>query len=237
MYISLFLTELKYRSLYLLLSYFLTLFIISYYYEELLFLFLNSLLEKSLLDQLVTTSIEEAFITYSQLIFLFSCIIICPFILIQSILFLTPGLYRYERMKLWSTSIKLVCMIVLGFLFTIHILIPSFYSYFMSYNSSFLLLEIRIYDYLKLTIEIFLGILIFLLIPFSISLMNLDSKFLILFRKYIFLLLLIISGFITPPDYISQFFLTILFYSLYEIIILSSISTELWNKMNKSIGN
>ena len=96
-YLQLHLFELKYNFFILLIT-FCYLFIISYYFsDQLIYLFVNNLLNKNMLKYLIFTNITEIFITN-----LFISIFISIFITIQITIlllwfFLKKGLYKFEN--------------------------------------------------------------------------------------------------------------------------------------------
>ena len=93
-YLQLHLFELKYNFFILLIA-FCYLFIISYYFsDQLIYLFVNNLLNKNMLKYFIFTNITEIFITNIYISFFISLFITIQIIILLIWFFLIKGLYK-----------------------------------------------------------------------------------------------------------------------------------------------
>ena len=178
----------------------------------------------------IFTNIIEVFQVYFELVIFLSNQITLIVLGYHIIMFLVSGLYKFEFIKL-----KLFYKIFLvSWFFSIILLykfiIPFSWSFFISFqeNSNNIqpisfFFEAKIIDYIDYFINLyylcfincqFLAILTFFLI-------NLSDKFgkTKTFRKLFYLIFVIFSTIITPPDIISQIFMSVFLIINYEIII------------------
>ena len=166
-------------------------------------------------------------------------ILAAPFILWEIWKFISPAMYqnekKYARTFIGSTSI----LFFLGVAFGYFVLVPLSINFLANIQiSDEVTNQIDINSYIGLvkttslaTGLIFeLPIIIFFLAKLGIvSTENLKS-----FRRYAYVLILILAAFITPPDVISQIIVSIPMVILYE---LSIIISKIINKQNQNTSN
>lgn len=152
-------------------------------------------------------------------------ILVFPFILYQVWRFISPALYEKERkMAVWfilGTSL----LFFLGVLFGYFLIVPLSINFLANYNiSSVVKNNVDLDSYLSLikTTVIACG-LVFempIIIYFLAKLGLVSAEFLRKYRRYAYVIILIIAAVVTPPDVISQTIVTIPLIILYEASIL-----------------
>ena len=135
-YLHLHFFELKYNFFIILIIFFYLFFISYYFSDQLIYLFVNNLLNKNMLKYFIFTNITEIFITN-----IFISIFIATFITIQLVIlliwgFLLNGLYKFENL----IFIKFYILYFIFNLFIINLIltniIPNIWNFFLNLNFS-----------------------------------------------------------------------------------------------------
>lgn len=230
-YISHYFYEIRLRVFYCILAC-LTSLLLSYIYKyELFYLFSKPFLIFS--RQFVFLELTEGLSTMIYVSTSISILASIPYFVYQFWGFIIPSYYIVERKKLnfflWSFFILLMG----EFCFIYWFLFPKLCEFLVSFemksinNISPLSIEFtpRIASYIKITVQLFSLFLLFFQFPWVfISLFTkkiLTSTNLSKQRKFVFFLCLLVSALISPPDVISQVFISTILYSIYEVIILT----------------
>lgn len=152
-------------------------------------------------------------------------IAVFPFILYQVWKFISPALYERERkMAVWfivATSL----LFFLGILFGYYLIMPLSINFLANYNISSMVennIDIGSYMSMLKTTVIACG-LVFempIIIYFLSKLGLVTASFLRNYRRYAYVIILIIAAIVTPPDVVSQTIVTIPLVILYEASIL-----------------
>ena len=214
--------EIKNRTILLFISYFL-LFVVFYYYSYFLLIltiFLNKeIINNNILNYFIFTSISDLFYIYLKLSVSFSNYLIYFIISYHLICFLKPGLYKKEFSSLkFYFKVNLILNMVL-FIFFNNTLLPFisrffFDIYFDKINYINLFFEANICEYFlfykKTYFNFFINFQLMILFLLFLNYFNLNFKIIKNIRKIIYLIILLFSTMITPPDVISL----ILFYSI-----------------------
>ena len=201
-----------------------------YHYVDAIYDFLliplDQALDKATPRKIIFTGIAEAFMTYIKLAFLSSLFLCLPVFLIQTYLFLAPGLYKNEKSFLKYIFFFSPFLFYGGGYFVYKVIFPVAWGFFLGFetiggNSLPILLEARISEYLSIASSLIIvfgltaqiPLIIILLIKSQlISYEAFASK-----RKYVLIIIVIFAAIITPPDVISQIALAIPTYLLFEI--------------------
>lgn len=226
-------SEIKYRFFLTILNWLFTTGICYIYKDSLLFLVMNSnykLMNNHKQLYFIFTDISEIFYVNLSIIFFISNQIGLILMLYHLLIFLSFGLYKTELLKskflfkfslfTWFTS-AFICY---------KILIPTSWAFFLSFQQNgtpqqpiSLFFEAKLFDFIKYFIKFYN--LCFFNCQFLICLTVLLNKFikthtqLKFFRKIFYLIFLIFSTIITPPDVFSQIIITFFLITIYEIII------------------
>jgi sec-independent protein translocase protein TatC len=226
-----YLKELKFRLIYIFLSFLFNFIILFNFVKDLLFLIISPLLAiNKNFTYFIFTNMSDVLLVYLKIVFILSLILILPIIFLQVWFFLIEGLYIFEGYFLiFIYFIFLFLFYFINFLLY-NYMIPFIWAFFINFeltSSNFLFgiyYEARITDYVNFMFNIFLifsSLLIFpLLMIFFIYFKILKFYFFILYRKYFFILFFILAGLFSPPDIFSQFFIVIPIIFCYEFILI-----------------
>lgn len=150
-----------------------------------------------------------------------SIILAFPYILKEIFYFIIPSLYKNEKVFLKKFIIFSIILFLVGVFFSIKFIFPIIIKMGLSYKNNLITPNfniskiINIFFYLSFFSGIFMQIplIINLLIRFKI----LSYDYFVSKRKFVIILLLILSAIFTPPDIFSQILFFIPMYFLFEI--------------------
>jgi sec-independent protein translocase protein TatC len=221
--------ELKYRLLYVIITFIIN-FILCYYYSEELIYIISRPIDIIYNNNFIYTTITEVFNTYIIIAINISIYITIISLIITIFLFLYSGLYAYEIKNIINYISLSIFLITFSNYIAYKYIIPLTYTYFINLEktkqtmlySVLLLAKINEYsvNYLLLLLLITLCSLlpILLLILLKIKIINinyLNNK-----RNYIYIYIILIISMITPPDILSISLLSITMVIIYELIIM-----------------
>ena len=232
---SYYISEIKNRLVLLIFSLVISV-VTSYYYKEtLLFLTVKNLKYSNQSNALyfISTNITEIITTYLKICYLNSFALSISLAIYHLLLFLVPALTLSEYLLAKKYFIKsVICFFVSIFIFNKY-LMPIFWNFLLNFQNVYSVKTISVYFECKMEeyVNFFstICILLFLISQFCIGLFilldYLDNKvkFVRNSRKIFYLIFLIISTTITPPDVLSQLTTFFLFSLIYEILILIAI--------------
>lgn len=234
MFLSKYFFEIKNRLVLLFLTWAST-FAVSYFYKEtLLFLFVQPQVFQDgasypTVFYFIFTGVTEIFSVYITLVSFISVQITLFFTLCQVFLFLSPALYYKEYFYL-NLLIK-VGLIVWCFsiIMLTQVLIPLTWKFFLSFQylassrSVNLYFEAKLNEYLTFYValyylcvfycQIFTGLFLFL------NYINANIKIIRKFRKLYYYFFVLFATIVSPPDVLSQFFISITLIFLYELLV------------------
>ena len=227
-----YISEIKNRLILLNFSLIVSIFTSYYYKETLLFLTVKNLNYLNQNSQLyfISTNITEIVTTYFKICYVNSFTLILSLVVYHLLLFLSPALTLYEYLLAKKYFFKSIIFFFISlFIFTKY-LMPVGWDFFLNFQNIYSVKTINVYFECKMEEYVSFYsttcIVLFLINQFCIGLFMfldcLDNKvrFIKNSRKIFYLVFLIISTMITPPDVLSQLS-TLLFFSLiYENLIL-----------------
>lgn len=217
------LNELKFRFLYLLLSYILVFFLFFSYSQEICYIFLKSFLIISGINSFIYTSLEDLIYLYIKFSFLFSFMFIYPFCIYNIFKYLSLGWYKneiyYVKTYIISFFLFIICVYILFFFIIIPLLwkILLTYQVIEKYKLFTFNLELIINNYFNLLFFIF-NIHFFIIILILLLILNkINNKNVLLWSKIInsciFIIIIII---LAPPDIMLQLYLFFIFLIIIE---------------------
>jgi len=235
-FISYYIQEIRLRIFYIVLAY-LWSFLVGYTYKYEFFYIVSApvfLFHKNF----IFLNFSEGLSTILTLVNMVCVFVLIPYVLYQFWSFRLPSWYLFERQKYtqllylfgFCTLLELSCIYVYVF--------PKLCEFFMSFELKshtpgiLFTLEYtpRIASYITFVSRVLFSCYLLLQLPFLFG--GLFSKKIINWsqlcssRKLLFFLSLFLSACISPPDFLSQLFLTLTFSCLYEIIIFLGIYKE-----------
>lgn len=208
---------------------------ICYYYKEiLLFILVNSSgssLELNNQPYFIFTNVTEVFYVYFELIVFISNQITMTIIAYQILMFLALGLYQFEFLTLKVAFQTFILAWLFSSCLLFNVIVPFSWNFFLSFQenignsqSMHLFFEAKLNEYLRYFVNLYYVCLIncqFLAI-LVVTLTNLSEKLkkTKTFRKLFYLIFVVFSTAITPPDVLSQVSVSSLLILLYELLIL-----------------
>ena len=229
------LIELRNRFIYFFL-FFSVSFLISYLFIEDIFNFvINPFIDSVDFKEnkrLIYTGLAEAFFSYLKLALVSAFIFSSPFFIYQIWAFVAPGLLKREKKIIFPFLFLIPLMFLLGFVFLYYFIIPIAWDFFIAFDTSgleksfTLELEPKINEYISLTLKLAFAFGIAFQLPtviFLLTILGLTSPTdLQKKRRFVIVIIFLVSAIITPPDVISQIGLAIPVICLYEFSIFIS---------------
>ena len=227
--------EIRNRIIYFFL-FFLCSFFFSYFFVETIFSFITTPLVESVdfkeNKRLIYTGLAEAFISYLKLALISAFIISSPFLIYQIWAFTAPGLLDREKKIIFPFIFLVPFMFILGFVFLYYFIMPLAWDFFTAFDTSVLKkdftieLEPKINEYISLTLKLAFAFGLAFQLPTAIFLLTIlgitSPKDLEKKRRFVIVIIFLISALITPPDIISQIGLAIPVIFIYELSIFIS---------------
>nr|BBC77721.1 Sec-independent protein translocase component TatC [Nitzschia sp. NIES-3576] len=224
-------TEIKNRALLIIITWSFSLATAYTYKEAILFMLIdlnNSFVTINTKPYFIFTNVTEIFSVYIELsIFLANQLTIIIFVY-QILMFFSLGLYRKEFKRLKFT-IQLFIISWLISSITLHqILIPLSWKFFLSFQNSLninqpiaFFFEAKLIEYFNFFISLYYICLINCqaITILIVILTSLDKKLKKMFRKLFYLMFVVFSTIITPPDVLSQIFISGILIVIYELSI------------------
>ena len=180
--------ELKYRFYYLILSFSLSILIVWHYKSNILFVLIDL--------NLIFTSLTEAFEEYIYFSVILSLVLNVPLLMIHYFWFVLPGLYLFEVEKFVYNIVKYSTLLILFYIVLLNYVLDNIIFFLRDFESDYLVLNLKMKDFLSFINSFILGFLVIFLLPFLK--MELNNR-----RRFIYVGLMLLIGFITPPDLLS----------------------------------
>lgn len=185
--------------------------------------------------QLISISMSGQFMVHIWTAIVAGLITASPFVIYQFWSFIKPALYENERKQATGAVFYMSVLFFLGILFGYYLIVPLSVDFLGAYSiSDSVVNQINILSYIStVTSIVFAGGVIFELpiIAYFLSKVGiLTPRFMRTYRKHSYIVLLVISAIITPPDIFSQIMVCIPLVLLYEISIIISARVEKANK-------
>lgn len=227
--------EIKTRCLYVLFSIILT-FLLCYNFQvELIYIIGKPFLEFQ--QTFIFLELTEAFYTLLHISSFLTLVVSFPFVFYQLWSFFVPSFYEFERIKVNYWCVFFIILIFCEIVITYVILLPQICSFLLSFEISsgidqsglnltpLLNVEftVRIESYIDFVVKIVSSVLFFFQIPLCVFFLYSKKVFhashFYMNRKWFYLVSLLLSGLLVPPDVLSQIFLSFVFYLVFEILI------------------
>ena len=174
---------------------------------------------------LINIDISAQFFTHLKASLCFALVVGIPFILIELWRFIKPALYPSEKKVLTPAALLSLLLFYLGAAVGYFIVLPICLQFFLNYSvSESIQNTISLTSYMSMFFSMVLLIGLTFELPIIILVLNslgiLTLSTLRKGRKIAFVLVLLLSAFITPSDPFSMFVLGLPLYLLYEFAIL-----------------
>lgn len=229
-----YLKEIKNRVFFIFLSW-LSVFIVSYLYKEtLVFLLVKlSVTESELIFfYFIATNLTDIFKVYVDIAYFVSFQVFIIIVCCNLFMFFTPALFVYEYKKIKFVLVTFFVLTIIGIYLLNTIILPYSFSFFLAFNKSSsynvdVFFEFKITEYVQFYKSIYY-IIIFLSQFFSLIFILFDSikskiKFILSTRKIFYIIFLLLSTLLTPPDILGQLlsaFILVVYFEFLIIIII-----------------
>lgn len=174
---------------------------------------------------IININMAGQFMTHLYISFMAGVIMAAPYIIYQFWMFIEPALHDHEKKNSGSTVIISSILFLTGIAFSYFLIVPLALNFFGSYHvSSEVVNQIALGSYISMVVSVTFSIgLVFelpIIIFFLAKAQLISIDFLKKNRKYMLVIVLVMSAIITPPDVFSQVMVTVPLMILYEFSIL-----------------
>ena len=197
---------------------------------------ISALCIKNLHLQIINISMSGQFLTHMYISTVAGFIVAFPYILFEIWQFIKPALYDKEQ-KYSKGGVFISSLLFLsGVLFSYFLIVPLTVNFLGNYQvSASVLNQVSLKSYINTVVSVTFAVGIVFELPILVYFLTkvgiITPDFLIKNRKYMFVVLLILSAIITPPDMFSQIMVVIPLMGLYEISI--RVSKRIYKKIQE----
>lgn len=173
---------------------------------------------------MIATELSSQFMTHLSTSIYLGLIVASPYIVMELFRFISPALYENEKKYSIQVTIAIYFLFIIGVLISYFLIFPISFRFLGTYQvADSVISNITLKSYISTftTLTFVLGIVFQLpiLVFFMAKMEIINSEIMTTYRKYVFMIVLIISAIITPPDVFTLILVTIPIYLLYEISI------------------
>ena len=174
---------------------------------------------------LISTELSAQFMTHITVSCILAVLLASPYIVFELFRFISPALYESEKKYSYLVAGVIYFLFILGLLMSYFVLMPISFQFLATYQvseniSNTITLDSYISTFTTLT---FMMGIVFQLPVFAYVLGKMGfitADVLKKYRKYAFVLIMVIAAIITPPDLFTLILVTLPIYGLYEVSIL-----------------
>lgn len=219
--------EIKYRFIYIILSFLITSIFCYILKEQLLYLLIKYLLYNMSSHRFIFTKLTQILITYIKFSLIFAFFYNLPFLLMHCFYFLNSALYKHE----WIYWFKILFISIFFYFLSIFLnyffIFPKILDLFLNFEKNNyyfpLHFEAKIDDFISTAFLWFFNLVICFQIPIIIHVFLyykwINIKNILINKKYFYLFFIFISAFLAPPEIITQLTLFLFFSFIYEILL------------------
>jgi sec-independent protein translocase protein TatC len=166
---------------------------------------------------LIATSVVSPFMVPFKLAFVIAIGIAIPVVLYQAWAFVAPGLYRHEKKLAIPLLVSSVLLFYLGAAFAYFLVFPAMLGFFVGTTPAGVQMMTDMGSYLDFVMILLLAFgvpvaTVLLVWTGFVTIGTLTKN-----RGFVLLGIFIVAAFLTPPDAVSQSFMAVPMYILYEI--------------------
>ena len=212
---------------------FVVMFVVFFWFSDTIFLVLTEPFSRiaGTDARLIYTSPQEFFFTEMKVAMFAAAFCACPVILHQIYQFVAPGLYNKERQAFWPYLIATPVFFCLGGILVYFVVMPNLLTFFLGMQvgkgAGHAQIELlpRVSEYLSLIMTLIFAFGVMFQMPVILTLLGnvgiISSQFLIAQWRYATVVVVAISGVLTPPDLFSMLALAVPAMGLYGLSIFS----------------
>jgi sec-independent protein translocase protein TatC len=175
---------------------------------------------------MIATSLVSPFLTPLKLSLFVALFLAMPYVLYQAWAFVAPGLYKHEKRFAVPLVGSSIVLFYCGVAFAYFVVFPIMFAFFTTSAPVGVQMMTDISSYLDFVLLLFFAFGVAFEIPVATVLLAatgmVSVETMAKNRGYVLIGIFIVAAFLTPPDAISQSFMAVPMYLLYEIGILGS---------------
>lgn len=180
---------------------------------------------------LIATSVVSPFMAPLKLSVIVAVFVAMPYVLAQVWAFVAPGLYKHERRFALPMLVSSIVLFYAGMAFAYFVVFPLMFQFLASTTPIGVKMMTDIANYLDFVMLLFFAFGVAFEMPVAVVLLVATGlvkvETLTRNRGYVVLGIFIVAAFLTPPDAISQSFMAVPMYLLYELgIIFARIASK-----------
>lgn len=175
--------------------------------------------------KIININMAGQFMTHMYISFMAGVVLAAPYIIYEFWKFVEPALYDHEKKNSGGTVLVCSLLFLFGILFSYFLIVPLALNFFGSYQvSEDVSNTISLSSYISTVVSVTISIGVVFELPVIIFFLTkaglISIDFLKKNRKYMLVIVLILSALVTPPDIFSQVLVTLPMMILYEFSIL-----------------
>jgi sec-independent protein translocase protein TatC len=195
---------------------------LAFYQDKLFTLVASPLIEKLPKGtSLIATSVISPFMAPLKLTVIMAVFAAMPYVLYQVWAFVAPGLYKHERRFAFPLIVSSIVLFYAGIAFAFYVVFPLMFGFLASTTPVGVKMMTDISQYLDFILLLFLAFGIAFEVPVAVVLLVATGlvkvESLKKNRGYMILAIFIVAALLTPPDAVSQTFMALPMYALYEL--------------------
>ena len=177
-------------------------------------------------SSMIATQVTSPLMAPLKLVLFSALLITMPYLFYEIWMFMSPGLYKNEKLFVAPLMISTILLFSAGVAFAYLVVLPIIFKFFIGVAPESIQVMTDINQYLSFVIKLIFAfgiafeipVATFLLIRTGIA----KKESLIKARPYLIILFFVIGMLLTPPDIFSQLFLAIPMWILFELGLLFS---------------
>ena len=177
-------------------------------------------------SSMIATQVTSPFMAPIKLVLFAALLITMPYLFYEVWMFMSPGLYKNEKIFVMPLMITTIILFTAGIAFAYFIVCPIIFKFFIASAPNSIQVMTDISQYLNFIIKLVFAFGIAFEIPVATFLLIksgiVKKDSLIKSRPYLIILFFIIGMLLTPPDIFSQLFLALPMWLLFELGLLVS---------------
>lgn len=170
---------------------------------------------------MIATDVVAPFFTPLKLTLAAAVAIAIPFILYQIWAFVAPGLYKHERRLVMPLIVSSTLLFYCGIAFAYFVVFPTVFEFFVFTAPKGVTVMTDIRAYLDFVFTLFFAFGVAFEIPVAVILLAklgvINPHTLADKRPYVVLGIFVVAAVLTPPDVLSQSFLAVPMWILFEV--------------------
>jgi sec-independent protein translocase protein TatC len=202
------------------------------------FLSIDALCIENMKLQIINIKMSGQFLTHMYISIVAGFILSFPYMLWEIWRFVKPAMHSNERKYSQGGVFISTFLFLIGILFSYYLIVPLTVNFLGTYQvSAEVTNQISLSSYISTVVSVTFAVGVVFELPILVYFLTkigvLTPDFMKNNRKYMYVILLILSAVITPPDMFSQILVVVPLIGLYEVSI--GVSTRIYKKMQQEL--